>query len=735
MSYDATLIAPYKSGLSKYYKPFLVGNDAFEELDNCYSSRGVIKKREGSSVIARVPRWRAITSITNASPPVVTAAGHNLNDGDMVSLDNVVMTNGTISGVTVGGPTVVTVAGAPGISVGQFVVLDGVVGISTASSDIQFNGYSFEVLAVGANTITLNVTTTGAYISGGVVWLANLNDKVFNITVINANSFSLQDIDTNANVVASGASVSADLYLPIMGTRIYIDSAQNERLIAFTERKAYLLDTSTIPNTFADISFDRSFVPVAIDWAGGKDDYFYSSNYAGSLWVTNNVYNKVNPTQPVGIRIYNGSPTQGWQDFEPNLLSGGGTTLKSALIILPYKGYMVTLNTTEGAGFTKFVNRARWSQLGTPYYQATPPTQFGTDVNAWVTDIVGKGGFTDADTNESIVSAEIIQDTLVVGFQFSTWRLRFTGNFIQPFIWERINTQFGCEATYSAVAFDDAVLMISRRGIVASTFNDVKRIDLAIPDFCDAFENGDNLEGLKRIHGVRDYQKRLIYWLYGSAGSNSRVANKILCFNYQDNTWSTFTQSFTTLASYKLTTGDNTWQTWTSTWENDNTTWDTVLNQSSTPIIVAGDLFGNVWNIMDTDANTDNGVNYDFTITTNVINPYFEQGKRCKLAFYDLYVTATPDGQVTLENFIDDDPSDGTNPWLFKTVDTNDKALSLNPVKTVKYIRVFLGQVARNHQIKIKLTPEQLNDDLIGTSNFELQGIIFHTREQGRIKQ
>lgn len=732
MSYDPTLIAPYKSGLKKYYKPFLEGNDAFEELDNCYSSRGVIKKREGSTIIARVPRWRAITAITNASPPVVTAAAHNLNDGDMVSLDNVVMTNGTISGVTVGSPTVVTVAGAPGISVGQFVVLNGVVGISILGSDTPFNGTSFAVTAVGANTITLSVTTIGAYVSGGVVWLSNLNDKVFNITVLTPNTFSLQDIDTNGNVAASGASVSADLYLPIMGTRIYIDSAQNERLIVFTERKAYQLDTSTIPNTFVDISFDRA--AAAIDWAGGKDDYFYSSNYAGSLWVTNNVYNEVTPTQAVGIRIFNGVLNQGWQDFEPNILSGGGTTLKSALIILPYKGYMVTLNTTEGAGFTKFVNRARWSQLGTPYYQATPPVQFGTDINAWVTDIVGKGGFTDADTNESIVSAEIIQDTLIVGFQFSTWRLRFTGNFIQPFIWERINTQFGCEATYSSVAFDDAVLMISRRGIVASTFNDVKRIDLAIPDFCDAFENGDNLEGLKRIHGVRDYQKRLIYWLYGSAGSNSRVPNKILCFNYQDNTWSTFTQSFTTLASYKLTTGDNTWQTWTSTWENDNTTWDTVLNQSSTPIIVAGDVFGNVWNIMDTDANDDNGVNYNFTLTTTPINPYFDQGKRCKLAYYDLYVTATPNGQVTLQNFIDDSPSDSTNPWLFKTVDTNDQALSLNPTKTVKYIRVFLGQIARNHQIKIILTPEQLNDSLIGKSNFELQGIIFHTREEGRIK-
>jgi hypothetical protein len=419
-------------------------------------------------------------------------------------------------------------------------------------------------------------------------------------------------------------------------------------------------------------------------------------------------------------------------------LSNSTKFLNSSLLSIPHKGFLVTLNTTEGpsdnsANIT-FFNRARWSQLGTPYYQATPPGQFGFDINAWVTDIVGKGGFTDADTNEAIVTAQIIQDTLIVGFQFSTWRLRFTGNFIQPFQWERIDEQFGCEATFSSVSFDDQVLMISRRGIVGSTFNNVGRIDLEIPDFCDNFETGSlALEGLNRIQGVRDYQKRLVYWIYGDEASNNQTPNKILCLNYQDNTWSTFTQSFTTLGEYKLTTnGENDWQTWTSPWNGDTSTWNTPLEQNNTIIIVAGDIEGNVWNIMNQDYSTDNGIPYNFQITTNTINPYFVRGKRCKLAYYDLYITMTDNGEITLENYIDDNPSD---PWLIKTVYTNDQALTTNPVKVVKYIRVFLGQIARNHQLTLTLTAEQLENPLIGTSDFELQGIIMHTREEGRIKQ
>ena len=744
MAYDVSLIAPYKSGLSNYWKPFLIGNDAFVELDNCYTRQGVVKKREGSSVIGRITQWKTFTAITNATPPVVTSAAHGLITDDMVYLENVLMTNGTITSVVSGLTTVVNVSGAPGITAGQTVVITGTSGVSTDDSTITFNGTPFFVIAVGATSITLNVSTTGSSGAVGSVYLGALNNKAFRITRINNNTFSLQTLTSAppADMTASGTSTGGSIYLPIVGTETYIQSAALgvEQLIVFTPKQAWQFISGT--QTFQDISFSQPPGAIAITWGGTKDDFFYSSNYFGVLWATNNrSFSGVvvdTAAQSVSIRYYNGTLISGWADFQPPLTSTAPTYLNAALIILPYKGFLVTLNTTEGAidntGNINYFSRARWSQLGTPFYRnVNLPATAGFDANAWVTDIPGKGGFTDADTSEKIISAEIIQDTLIVGFQFSTWRLRFTGNYIQPFIWERINTQLGSEATFSSIPFDDRMLMISRRGIVAATFNDVNRIDLQIPDFIEQFEDGENIKGLVRIQGIRDYEKRLVYWIYAEEDGNQQTPNKILCFNYIDNTWSTFTQSFTTLGRYNLTNAqDNTWQTWTTVWNGDTSTWQVGTEQTGSPIIVAGDVSSRVWQIMNSDLSVDNGVNYNFTITTNWINPYFQQGKRCKLAFYDLYLTTTDSGKITLENFSDDDDSD---PWLIKTVDTNDRALSTNPVKQVKYIRVFLGMVARNHQIKLTLTTAQLANSLIGSSDFELQGILFHTRQEGRIKQ
>jgi len=243
------------------------------------------------------------------------------------------------------------------------------------------------------------------------------------------------------------------------------------------------------------------------------------------------------------------------------------------------------------------------------------------------------------------------------------------------------------------------------------------------------FETGQNVEGLNRIHGIRDYQKRMVYWLY--ADDNNQTPNKILCYNYQDKTWSTFTQSFTTLGNYHKVS-DNTWSTWTTPWNGDLSPWDTPLEQSNTMVIVAGDVSGRVWSLMVDDLSTDNGVNYNFIITTGRVNPYFKDGRRCKLAFYDLYIQNTDNGQVTLENYINDEVNAA---YLTKIVETNDQSIDPDSTKEVKYIRVFLGMIARNHQITITLSPTQLNDPLIGSSPFEMQGVIFHSKEEGRIKQ
>jgi len=802
--YDPIFIGPYKSGIVQYYKPYAIGNDAFTNLVNAYSWRGVIKKRQGSTILARLPQWSpsgaTINSITNASPPVVTTSSdHGLLTGDMVWLEVAKTTNGSINTITPGQTTVITTSGTHGMNAAQTVYISGI----TGTIGTILNGNTFYVLSTTTNTITLNVETTGlAYTSGGTVYVGGLNLTSFQITKTGSSTFTLQDL-SGANVGPFGAAQSANMYLPVVGTRTYyvtsssVSFAGDEQLIMFHPKQAFLLNTSTFPATVTNISFNS--LGNALLWTGTRDSFIYSSNYYAALWTTNNVDN---------IRFFNGSTIAGWDNLVP--IVSGTTTMTQALLVLPYKGRLIALYTTEGG--TVYANRARWSQIGTPFAGAAAPlsissisnattavvttttnhnlnsdqivsflyvtgtnassfnsinftvtvtgaTTFtiplntsalsytttnaivqqmsattgvaGNDINAWRSDLPGKGGFIDADTSEQIVSAQIVQDTLIVGFQFSTWRLSFTGNQVQPFIWERINTQFGSEATFSSVGFDDAVLLISRRGIIASTFNDADRIDMIVPDIISTFQvtpspvgANNNFVPLNRVQGIRDYENRLVYWIFGSTTNSNYTPNQILCYNYEDKTWAFFNQSFTCLGSFKITQ-NNVWSTWTTIWDGDTSTWQDSVDQKSIPVICAGAQDSNVWRIMQSDVSTDNGNSYGFSITTNYINPYFKQGKRSKLAFYDLYATSTSNGQVTVQYMQNDNDQDVVLSQTVKTYLTEDTA----------YFRVFLNGIARSHQINITLTPAQIADPNIGPSPFELQAVIMHMSPQGRIKQ
>ncbi len=391
--------------------------------------------------------------------------------------------------------------------------------------------------------------------------------------------------------------------------------------------------------SFIDESFDPTATPIV--WTGTKDNFFYTSNYAGSMWITNNVDH---------IRFWNGS-INGVCDFFP-ILDGSGTQLNTALIILPYKGRLVVLNTNEsGASFRQ---RARWSQRGTPYVLSDAthvlPTGYAAQANAWRSDINGKGGFIDADTQEMLVSAEIVNDVMIVAFEYSSWRLRYTGNEVLPFIWERIDTTFGSDSTFCSVLFDNDALYLSRRGIVRGNTNRVERIDLDIPDIIDDFQTDTIGQGLSRVFGIRDYENRLVFWTYGDSAQEANTPNKVLCYNYQDVTWGIFNISLTCLGRYKVST-DNIWATWDSPWDGDESTWqDESEEQFNEYITVGGRADSVIVQMLSPDTGTDPspGANdeddvtpYNFSLVSKFLNPYFEKAKRCRLQYVDVYVDAT----------------------------------------------------------------------------------------------
>lgn len=488
---------------------------------------------------------------------------------------------------------------------------------------------------------------------------------------------------------------------PVMGLGTQnLTAVAEQDLIAFNLTNAFKFDTGLV--AFVDIS-------GATVWTGGDANFFWTTNFARSFWSTNNV-------DP--IRYYFAGTT--WNSITPTL--NGTTTLTTASIILPYKGRLVALNTTEG-GIT-YAYRARWSQIGNPYSSGLPPSPFIVDANAWRDDIVGRGGFIDLPTYESIISAEFNKDTMIIFCSTSTWKLVYTGNNLLPFVFQQINDSKGAECQFSRVSFDTGVLAISRNGIVSADQVNVTRVDEKIIDFVDDIEVDNN--GLTRVQGIRDQNRQFAYWVYpDSDGQPPPVTspNQVLSYNYQEDSWAILDQAFTVFGKYR-SWRDLTWANLTEEWTEYNNTWRSGASQSGALTIVAGDIEGDVYTYSGLDLTTDlvpptipgDEVErpYGFNIWTKRFNPFLEQGKNVRLNYVDFYVTSTAEGEFTLQLYTDDDPDLPISTVVVSTALTNQ----------AKYVRAYLGSVGRFHQLRLFLTTDQVNAPGVGNAEFQLQGIV-----------
>lgn len=299
-----------------------------------------------------------------------------------------------------------------------------------------------------------------------------------------------------------------------------------------------------------------------------------------------------------GIRYYgvlsNGT---GWANYNPPLDTNNA--LVGALLIFPYRGYLVFLNTTEGneEDVFNYPNRARWTQIGTPYYsppQPVFPNLQGVDINAARDDLFGRGGANDAPTNEVIVGASFIRDILVVYFTRSTWRLRFVNNAQNPFVWERVNIELGCDSTFSTIPFDKGLMGIGNRGIVISDGNDTSRFDEKIPD--QIFEIRQSNFGNQRVHGIRSFETKLNYWTIPSdENPDGTYPDQVLVFNYDTKSWAIFDDVFTCFGYFYPSESGQTWAQLTKPWQSYNTlTWISGVSSDGFETIVAGNQQGYV---------------------------------------------------------------------------------------------------------------------------------------------
>jgi len=334
------------------------------------------------------------------------------------------------------------------------------------------------------------------------------------------------------------------------------------------------------------------------------------------------------------IRWYDGDPTDGsttnpiflqgngWVNFTPPLSNSPFSIgdapaaiyyLVGARLIVPFHDRLIFMGVviqTSNPNIQPIYlqDTIVYSQNGTPYYTASfngdilsadtvfspilvPDNQTAT-ANAWFEDETGFGGNITAGVDQPIISASTNQDVIIVGFSYLQTRLVFTGNDVIPFIFYVINSEYGTSSTFSTINMDKFVLSRGTRGFIGTSQTNAERIDLPIID--KNFEVSLTNNGSERICAQRDFISEWVYFTYPVNDDVDKFPNQTLQYNYRDDTWAIFKESYTTYGAFRPLSG----LTWATigmkypTWSVWNDPWNAGVSTLLQPLVIAGNQQG-----------------------------------------------------------------------------------------------------------------------------------------------
>jgi len=337
-----------------------------------------------------------------------------------------------------------------------------------------------------------------------------------------------------------------------------------------------------------------------------------------------------------GIRWYDGDPItvngtftngKGWVNFAPPLsqsaysiadLPAAVYYLVGAKMIVPFKDRLLFIGPVvqTSSGTPKYLqDTVIYSLNGTPYYTASytndpdpaidTPTSITNVYNpllvpenqtafppGWFEDSTGFGGFIEAGVDQPINTCESNGDVLIMGFSFLQTKFVYSGNDIVPFNFFLINSELGSSSTFSAINMGVGVLTRGSRGYVMTNQTGTERFDLSIPDEVFQVRLSDN--GTERITAFRDYINEWVYFTYPSNTEIWKFPNQTLQYNYRDQSWAQFNESYTTYGLFRKVTG-YTWATIGTifpTWKSWNEAWNAGSSTLLQPQIIAGNQQG-----------------------------------------------------------------------------------------------------------------------------------------------
>lgn len=370
---------------------------------------------------------------------------------------------------------------------------------------------------------------------------------------------------------------------PIMGIMQWNNQATGATsLVVGTTVNLYLYDVGA--KTYNAVTTPPTFT-------GTIRNFFNSTNWQASTGATSYLW-MVNNKDPV-------TRFDGTASTQPTItIDGAATTITTALDVKVYKQRLLLIRPTLSSGGIQ--NQSiYWSQ------QQNPAN--------WRVDIAGQGGFLDAPTGDSILSAEFIRDVLVVFFTSSTWIFRYTGNDTAPFRWDKVNDSKNTNAPYGSIDYDQRCTAIGSTGLIACDGVNVQRYDIPIIDY---YETSFSEQYYAQAFAERYDNLNQGWMLYVSSNRNvtdfpvvggvAPGSDSALIYNFLENSFATYTFPIPmTCLGLFFSQGSVTWSSLVQPWEDTDMAWNSYTTQFGAPILLAGDTTGHIWHMDDTTQVTD----------------------------------------------------------------------------------------------------------------------------------
>jgi len=342
------VIANFNTGFETDKAPFLINNDAFPQINNAFVWRDRIKKKRGVSQLGRLQR-NFVSSVTGQSTDGSGAFTGNLITILSLETNSAFVTSGF--SIIIGADTFTDTTPATGVLTG-----------STGGSG-TFNYASGALTITGAPAATAITVTFGYYPDLPVMGIRQFNQNF------------------------SGASTPDRINFPIY--------------VFFDTKYSYIFNG--VSNIFKDVNLFYG-TGAAFTWSGQDYQQFWTANYQGAMFATNNVpgLNFVTGTYSAGTGT--AAITFNFQSNAANFTTlklndslwfnewntGGSTINKLVGTVTDVTGaaagnYVVTftgVQTVAGTGIAQLLTNTIPGQDGIKYFIGDPSG--GATTKGWV---------------------------------------------------------------------------------------------------------------------------------------------------------------------------------------------------------------------------------------------------------------------------------------------------------------------------------------------------------------